>query len=57
MKEGNTNRGQNKQFKKTYNKNNPNDKINGNNEQTTSYFRVNNKKYRNCQKNGKDDYN
>ena len=29
MKEGNTNRGQNKQFKKTYNKNNPNDKING----------------------------
>ena len=57
MKEGNKNRDQNKQFKKTYNKNNPNDKINGNNEQTTSYFRVNNKKYRNCQKNGKDDYN
>ena len=58
MKDGNQNRGQNnKQGKKGYNKNNINDKIIGNNDQQNSYFRVNNRKHRNYQKNGKEDYN
>ena len=56
MNDGSSNRGQNnKPNKKGYNKNNPNDKLIGNNDQSRPYYRT--RKHRNYPKNGKDDFN
>ena len=58
MKDGNQNKGQNnKNSKRGFNKYNQNERMVGNNEQNQNSYFPNNKKHRNYQKNGKEEFN